>query len=105
MLYQVTSSNANNGSAFAGLTGNNIFWNVMTGLVIILGALLPIIGPPLPSPGYWRNKIYPRIRRYPESGFPDIRTDDLRSDHHHHGLILLSAAGIGTHRRIFQYSD
>ena len=45
MLYQVTSSNANNGSAMAGLTGNNIFWNVMTGLVILLGRFLPIIGP------------------------------------------------------------
>ena len=45
MFYQVTSSNANNGSAYAGLTGNNIFWNVMTGFVLILGRYLPIIGP------------------------------------------------------------
>jgi potassium-transporting ATPase potassium-binding subunit len=45
MLYQVTSSTANNGSAFAGLTGNNIFWNVMTGIIMALGRFLPIIGP------------------------------------------------------------
>jgi K+-transporting ATPase ATPase A chain len=45
MLYQVTSANANNGSAFSGLTGNNIFWNVLTGLVILLGRFIPIIGP------------------------------------------------------------
>jgi K+-transporting ATPase ATPase A chain len=45
MLYQVTSSNANNGSAYAGMTGNNVFWNVMTGFVLILGRFLPIIGP------------------------------------------------------------
>jgi K+-transporting ATPase ATPase A chain len=45
MLYQTTSANANNGSAMAGLTGNNIFWNVMTGLLMILGRFLPIIGP------------------------------------------------------------
>src|SRR5674476_519334 len=37
MLYAVTSVNANNGSAFAGLTGNNIFWNVMQGFILILG--------------------------------------------------------------------
>jgi K+-transporting ATPase ATPase A chain len=45
MLYQVTSATANNGSAFAGLTGNNIFWNVMTGVIMALGRFLPIIGP------------------------------------------------------------
>lgn len=57
MLYQVTSSNANNGSAFSGLTGNNIFWNVMTGLVIILGRYLPIIGP-VAIGGLLANKKY-----------------------------------------------
>jgi len=45
MLYQNTSSAANNGSAFAGLTGNNNFWNISTGFVLILGRFLPIIGP------------------------------------------------------------
>ena len=45
MFYQVTSANANNGSAFAGLTGNNIFWNVLTGFIMLLGRFLPIIGP------------------------------------------------------------
>ena len=57
MLYQVTSSNANNGSAMAGLTGNNVFWNVMTGLVIILGRFLPIIGP-IAIAGLLANKKY-----------------------------------------------
>jgi len=45
MLYQFTSASANNGSGYAGLTANNIFWNVGTGLVIFLGRFLPIIGP------------------------------------------------------------
>lgn len=45
MLYEVTSSNANNGSGFEGLGDNNIFWNVLTGFVLILGRFLPIIGP------------------------------------------------------------
>lgn len=45
MLYQYTSSNANNGSGFEGLGDNNIFWNVSAGLVILLGRFLPIIGP------------------------------------------------------------
>jgi K+-transporting ATPase ATPase A chain len=45
MLYENTSANANNGSGFEGLGDNNIFWNVSTGLILILGRFLPIIGP------------------------------------------------------------
>lgn len=45
MLYEMTSANANNGSGFEGLGDNNIFWNISTGLVMILGRFLPIIGP------------------------------------------------------------
>ena len=45
MLYEYTSANANNGSGFEGLGDNNIFWNVTTGFVLILGRFLPIIGP------------------------------------------------------------
>ncbi|MCD8739164.1 potassium-transporting ATPase subunit KdpA [Mucilaginibacter roseus] len=45
MLYEFTSANANNGSGFEGLGDNNIFWNVATGFVLILGRFLPIIGP------------------------------------------------------------
>lgn len=45
MLYEFTSSNANNGSGFEGLGDGNIFWNVGTGIVLILGRYLPIIGP------------------------------------------------------------
>jgi K+-transporting ATPase ATPase A chain len=45
MLYEVTSSNANNGSGFEGLGDNNVFWNVLTGVVLFIGRFLPIIGP------------------------------------------------------------
>lgn len=45
MLYEMTSSNANNGSGFEGLGDNNVFWNVSTGIVLLFGRFLPIIGP------------------------------------------------------------
>lgn len=45
MLYENTSSAANNGSGFEGLGDNNIFWNVSTGFLLLLGRYLPIIGP------------------------------------------------------------
>lgn len=45
MLYEYTSASANNGSGFEGLGDNNIFWNITTGIVMILGRFIPIIGP------------------------------------------------------------
>ena len=45
MLYQFTSSSANNGSGYEGLADNSIFWNVSAGLVMLLSRFLPIIGP------------------------------------------------------------
>lgn len=45
MFYEYTSANANNGSGFEGLGDNNIWWNLSTGFVLILGRFLPIIGP------------------------------------------------------------
>jgi K+-transporting ATPase ATPase A chain len=57
MLYQYTSTNANNGSGFEGLGDNNIFWNVTGGIVMILGRYLPIIGP-IAIVGLLANKKY-----------------------------------------------
>lgn len=45
MLYEYTSSSANNGSGFEGLGDNNPFWNITTGIVLLLSRFLPIIGP------------------------------------------------------------
>lgn len=45
MLYENTSAAANNGSGFEGLGDNNLWWNISTGFVLILGRFLPIIGP------------------------------------------------------------
>jgi K+-transporting ATPase ATPase A chain len=45
MLYEFTSSAANNGSGFEGLGDNVPFWNIATGVVLLLSRYLPIIGP------------------------------------------------------------
>jgi K+-transporting ATPase ATPase A chain len=57
MLYEFTSSSANNGSGFEGLGDNNPFWNISTGIVLLLGRFLPIIGP-LAIAGLLANKKY-----------------------------------------------
>lgn len=45
MLYEYTSSSANNGSGFEGLGDNTPFWNITCGVVMLLSRFLPIIGP------------------------------------------------------------
>ena len=44
MLYEFTSSAANNGSGFEGLSDNTWFWNYSCGIVLILGRFVPIVG-------------------------------------------------------------
>ncbi|RCX23753.1 K+-transporting ATPase ATPase A chain [Fontibacillus phaseoli] len=43
VLYEYASSAANNGSGFEGLADNNTFWNMMTGLVMLLGRYISMI--------------------------------------------------------------
>ncbi len=45
MLYEFTSSSANNGSGFEGLGDNTPFWNIACGTVMLIARFLPIIGP------------------------------------------------------------
>ncbi|MBI3717024.1 MAG: potassium-transporting ATPase subunit KdpA [Sphingobacteriales bacterium] len=57
MLYEYTSSSANNGSGFEGLGDNTPFWNITCGIVMLLGRYLPIIGP-VAIAGILANKKY-----------------------------------------------
>jgi potassium-transporting ATPase potassium-binding subunit len=70
MLYQFTSSTANNGSGFEGLADNNIFWNVSAGLIMLMGRFIPIIGP-VAIAGLLANKKY-----IPESA-GTLKTDSV----------------------------
>jgi len=45
MLYEYTSSSANNGSGFEGLGDGVPFWNITCGMVMLLSRFIPIIGP------------------------------------------------------------
>ncbi|MFD1468047.1 potassium-transporting ATPase subunit KdpA [Hymenobacter caeli] len=45
MLYEFSSASANNGSGFEGLGDNTPWWNISTGIVLLLARYLPIIGP------------------------------------------------------------
>lgn len=45
MLYEYTSSSANNGSGFEGLGDNTPWWNISCGIIMLLARFIPIIGP------------------------------------------------------------
>ena len=57
MLYEYTSSSANNGSGFEGLGDNTQWWNISCGIVMLLARFLPIIGP-VAIAGILANKKY-----------------------------------------------
>jgi K+-transporting ATPase ATPase A chain len=45
MMYEFTSAAANNGSGFEGLGDNTPFWNISTGVVMLLSRYIPIFAP------------------------------------------------------------
>jgi len=59
MLYEFTSSSANNGSGFEGLGDNTLWWNISTGVVLLLSRYLPIIGPVAIAGLLARKKVVP----------------------------------------------
>ncbi|MDM1376311.1 potassium-transporting ATPase subunit KdpA [Myroides marinus] len=57
ILYEYTSSAANNGSGFEGLGDNTPWWNFSTGIILLMGRFLPIIGP-VALAGFLAQKRY-----------------------------------------------
>lgn len=70
MLYEYTSSAANNGSGFEGLGDNTVWWNVSCGVVMVICRYMPIIGP-VAIAGILANKKF-----IPESA-GTLKTDTL----------------------------
>ena len=85
MLYEFTSSSANNGSGFEGLGDNTQWWNIATGIVLILSRFVPIIGP-VTIAGLLAQKKY-----IPESA-GTLKTDTPTFGLMTLGVILLIAA-------------
>ena len=56
MLYAYVSQTGNNGSAFAGLTGNTLWYNITGGLAMLSGAISSSFRP-------WRSRARSRPRR------------------------------------------
>ena len=85
MLYEFTSSAANNGSGFEGLGDNTPWWNISTGIVLLLSRFIPIIGP-VAIAGLLAQKKY-----IPESS-GTLKTDTATFGFMTLAVILLNAA-------------
>lgn len=59
ILYEFTSSAANNGSGFEGLADNTVFWNISTGLVMFIGRYFSIIALLAVAGSFGAKKIIP----------------------------------------------
>jgi len=70
ILYEFTSSAANNGSGFEGLSDNNPPWNIATGIVLLLGRFPALIFP-LAVAGFLSQK-----KRVPQTS-GTLRTDNF----------------------------
>ena len=82
MFYEFTSAAANNGSGFEGLGDNTPFWNIGTGIAMLLGRFIPIIGP-IAIAGFLSQKKYT-----PES------SGSLKIDSGIFGVVLFSVVVI-----------
>jgi len=82
MFYEFSSSAANNGSGFEGLGDNTPFWNIGTGIAMLLGRFIPIIGP-IAIAGFISAKKYT-----PES------SGSLKLDSAIFGIVLFSVVVI-----------
>lgn len=85
MLYEYTSSSANNGSGFEGLGDNTPWWNISTGIILALSRFLPIIGP-VAIAGILGRKKY-----IPESA-GTLQTDSLTFGFMVFAIIVIIAA-------------
>src|ERR1700749_2272472 len=110
MLSPFTSCTGNNGSAFAGLTANTMFYNSTLGLAMFIGRFLMIV-PMLaiagslgaqkmvgPSAGALPEDRAAVRRPLPHRWWPVCRAADRRHRHHWRPD-LLPRPGAGTDRR------
>ncbi len=70
ILYAFSSMAGNNGSAFAGLNGNTLWWNVSGGLVMLIGRFLMIV-PVMAIAGslVGKKSVPPSLGTFPTDGY------------------------------------
>ena len=102
ILYALTSQGNNNGSAFAGLTGNTTFYNVIGGIDMLIGRF-GIMIPALALGGVLAAKnVVPAGARHLPHRQPHVRRPDHRRHRDHRWPHLLPGRRPRPHRRAAQ---
>jgi hypothetical protein len=99
VLYAYTSQTGNNGSAFAGLTGNILFYNVTGGVAMFVGRFFMIVPAMAMAGSLAGEKIDPRIGRDSSDHRRPVRRPGRRRDPDHRRSHLLPGARVGPDRR------
>ena len=104
MLYAYTSATGNNGSAFAGLTGNTPFYNTTLGIAMLIGRFLMIV-PMLAIAGSLAAKkiVPPSAGTFPTHGALFVGLL-VGVDPYRRRPDLLPGARARPHRRAFCYA-
>ena len=99
ILYAYTSATGNNGSAFAGLTANALYHDIMLGVAMLLGRFIVIIPTLAIAGALVAKKITPpSAGTFPTTG-PPVRRPPDRRDSDRRRPRLLSGSGFGPDRR------
>ncbi len=92
ILYAFSSQTGNNGSAFAGLTGNTPFYNVTGGLAMLIGRygmIIPILA--IAGSMAAKRSVAPSLGTFPTTGRSVDRPPDRRRRHRRRAHLLPGA--------------
>ena len=94
MLYQFTSSSANNGSGYEGLADNSIFWNVSAGFVMFHRQVFTYHRTGSHSRYFGQQKVCARVGRDFKNRYRHFRHHDIRGHYHSGSFIVLPGVNI-----------
>ena len=97
ILYAYCSATANNGSAFAGITGNTPYYNTTLGIAMLIGRFLMMIPLLAMAGSLVRKKVIPESAGTLATTIPDLHLfAGLRgADHRRAGVLPLAGARPG----------
>ena len=94
MLYEYTSSSANNGSGFEGLGDNTYFWNYTCGLALIISRYFTNCRTGCYRRSIGKQEIYSRKCGYIEDRYRYIRCDDILRNRDRSRIVILPCTNI-----------
>ena len=99
ILYAYTSGTGNNGSAFAGISANTLFFNTTIAFAMFMGRFLMIVPTMAIAGGARRQEDHSGVRRHVSDPQRPVRRPGRRRDRDRRRAHLFSGARFGPRRR------